>query len=482
MKRLIETLALGCCLSVLQGQDSIDSLADWEVWRHVSAAVEQGWLSQAGAESVLRHIQEEGWPVSPEEAWRIEGLSELEREWLIHSEAWRSWVLRHEAWQPAQKKTPSFVGTSAWKFKETGSVLTHDVRLKWGEMRGGVSIEDSVVWSGSWSRRVNGWTCVLGDHQVGWGHGLTLPRADAFGLALFVGGSEVRLPFAPRGLYHARFEGGLGGLALEHRGSSWTHGITASGRHMGWMTQRHQTTTWGLSAFCEEDDVKVGVDWTGQKGSMDWQWAGAWTLEQGWRIRASLRWARGTTWVAQGAYEGGVRGEDGQWRVFSTWQHPESRGLVQMRLRCRTAQDWDVRFQGQPFKGSAWRWSTWGTPSEFMCGLHLRKKALKSAWWLGRDRSGNFAYARHVEGAWGPKKDVQWGLFAMDGHGDWRGAYVMVRALDGRVWSRTPGTGWRLGVWVTQKVSREGTWTAQCTWSPSQQEAFRCAWRWRWEP
>ena len=73
---------------------------------------------------------------------------------------------------------------------------------------------------------------------------------------------------------------------------------------------------------------------------------------------------------------------------------------------------------------------------------------------MGRDRSGEQAFARHVEGAWGEGGRRQWGVFALDGQGDWRGAYVMVRALDGRVWSRTPNRGWRMGVWVTQQGAR----------------------------
>ena len=88
----------------------------------------------------------------------------------------------------------------------------------------------------------------------------------------------------------------------------------------------------------------------------------------------------------------------------------------------------------------------------------------------------------HQRETWGEGGRRQWGVFVLDGQGDWRGPYVMVRALDGRVWSQTPSTGWRMGVWVTQQGAREGSWTAQCSWSPSQQETFRCAWRWRWEP
>ena len=57
-------------------QEDIHSLVEWEVWRHVTNAVEEGWLSQSGAQAVFRHIQEEGWPVCREEALNIQGLSD----------------------------------------------------------------------------------------------------------------------------------------------------------------------------------------------------------------------------------------------------------------------------------------------------------------------------------------------------------------------------------------------------------------------
>lgn len=463
-------------------QEDIHSLVEWEVWRHVTNAVEEGWLSQSGAQAVFRHIQEEGWPVCREEARNIEGLSELESAKMMQSATWNAWVLRHEAWLPTAKKRLLFHWTGTCKFRESGMVRSHEARLRWRGFRTRLHVEDTLSWGGSWCGQSEGWTWVAGNHQVGWGHGLTLPRADAFGLALFVGGSEVKLPLAPRGLHHAQFEGALTGAALEHRGVAWTHGITAGRRHVGWMTRWRRHETWGVSAFVEGDDARLGMDWSAQKNNVDWQLAWAWTSMEGWLLRTSFRWARGTHWVVQGVYEGGWRKGERQWNTFSTWQNPEHGGLVQTRVRIRGREDWDVRFQGQPHKRSVWRWSMEGTHESLMVGIHLRHEALKASWWVGRDRSGARAFARHVEGAWGEAGRRQWGVFALDGQGDWRGPYVMVRALDGRGWSRTPNTGWRMGVWVTQHGTREGSWTAQCSWSPSQQETFRCAWRWRWEP
>ena len=478
----IGTLAGLAWLGTCQAQNGIHSLTEWEVWRHVMDAVEEGWLSQSGAEAVFRHIQSRGWPVCTEEARRIQGLSELEQGRLMQSDMWRAWVLRHEAWLPPSKKGPSFLWTSAWKFQQPESVRAHEARLQWSGVRARLHVEDSLSVSGSWSGHAEAWTWAVGSHQVGWGHGLTLPRADAFGLALFVGGSEVKLSQAPRGLHHAQFEGALRGVALEHGGLVWTHGVTAGRDHVGWVSRWRRHASWALSGYAEGQALRLGVDWSAQKDNLDWQLACAWTSEEGWLLRSSIRWAQGNHWVAQGVYEGGARLGEGQWRAFSTWQHPQRGGLVQTRIRCQGEGDWDVRVQGQPRKRSVWRWSMWGSPEEVMGGIHLRLEDLKASLWMGQDRSGVRAFARHVEGTWGEAAKRQWGVFALDGQGDWRGAYVMVRALDGRVWSRTPNAGWRMGVWVTQHVSREGSWTAQCSWSPSQQETFRCAWRWRWEP
>ena len=72
------------------------------------------------------------------------------------------------------------------------------------------------------------------------------------------------------------------------------------------------------------------------------------------------------------------------------------------------------------------------------------------------------------------------GLVAMEGQGRVTGAYAMVPNLDGRIWSLVPREWGRMGIWFSQKKSNR-SWVSQWTWSPSQQETFRCALRWRWE-
>lgn len=467
-----------CCHS----QQGITSIAEWEVWRFLSHAVEDGRLTQVGAEAVQRYLQDHGWPVCPEEVHQIQGLSNGERTWLIGTAEWTDWVRRHRAWSSSPPSDVSFTWTTVRKFSEGEDALTHEARIRCRQGRGRILIQDSIKWGGSFSGQVDGWKWVFGSHQVGWGHGLTLPRADAFGLALFLGGSEVKLPFAPRGLHHDEMEGGMQGFALERAGASWSHGIAAGRRHVGLMSRFHRAQSWGFSAYSNDEEFRVGLDWTARRNNVDWQMASAWTSKEGLLIRSSWRIAQSTSWVAQLTYEGGGAPWQGQWRAFSTWQHLESGGVVQTRIRLKTMQEWDCRFQGQPTKASLWRWSLWGAPQELMGGLHFRQRTLKASYWAGRDQAGGRAFARRVEGAWGDSEPWQWGMFALDGEGDWRGAYVMIRALDGRVWSRAPRSGRRLGVWVTKRVSSESSWTAQCSWSPSQQETFRCAWRWRWEP
>ena len=43
-----------------------------------------------------------------------------------------------------------------------------------------------------------------------------------------------------------------------------------------------------------------------------------------------------------------------------------------------------------------------------------------------------------------------------------------------------PHHGQRMGLWCANRHEGHG-WTLQWTWSPSQQETFRCAMRWRWD-
>ena len=103
-----------------------------------------------------------------------------------------------------------------------------------------------------------------------------------------------------------------------------------------------------------------------------------------------------------------------------------------------------------------------------------------TAWWLGRGTDGSWSQARHVECVWRMDEGFSAGFVGMAGRGDVSDAFVMVPALDARRWSRLPHHGQRMGLWCANRHEGHG-WTLQWTWSPSQQETFRCAMRWRWD-
>ena len=69
-------------------------------------------------------------------------------------------------------------------------------------------------------------------------------------------------------------------------------------------------------------------------------------------------------------------------------------------------------------------------------GFNLRQEALKASWWVGRDRSGERSFARR-----GRSVGRGWSAAMGRVRAGWSRRlawpYVMVRALDGRVWSRT---------------------------------------------
>ena len=122
--------------------------------------------------------------------------------------------------------------------------------------------QDSLQTGGSWMQSRGGWHGVVGDHGLAWGHGLTVPRADMFGLALFLGDAEMRMHNPPRGLIHSDFEGGLRGLALERQSRMTKVGVTLGTGHLGALvmsTFRQQE--WGWTLY-KTGGVSFGPHWT----------------------------------------------------------------------------------------------------------------------------------------------------------------------------------------------------------------------------
>jgi len=125
-------------------------------------------------------------------------------------------------------------------------------------------------------------------------------------------------------------------------------------------------------------------------------------------------------------------------------------------------------------------WSFVGDGQSSMLGIHATTRELRCTWWLGRGTNGSWSQARHVECVWRMDEWFSAGFVGMSGRGDVPDAFVMVPALDARRWSRLLHHGQRMGLWCAKRHEGHG-WTLQWTWSPSQQETFRCAMRWRWD-
>ena len=467
-------------------QEAMDwgvSLREQEIWKFLSEAVESTRCSEQGARAIQAHLESHGLPWSVEAAWNIEGLSKEEQRWLIGTETWRKWVERRVASNQEGPIPWSFSATRESRHVLGGQVSIHEFRSRAGGLRVRFRHQDSLQVGGSWMQSRGGWHGAVGDHGLAWGHGLTVPRADMFGLALFLGDAEMRMHNPPRGLIHSDFEGGLRGLALERQSRRTKLGVTLGTGHLGALVmstfRQHE---WGWTLYKTGSDLSFGPHWTAQIGAMHIQCAGALFNDGTAAFRTSWRLARSRSWVTQAALDMERREE--QWmalfRGYATWMDPQSGKGLQVRWRRRGPRTWDVRAKGVPSKGAFWNWSFVGNEETTLVGVHAKAKGLRCTWWLGCALDGSWSEARHVESVWRVNDRCSVGFVGMEGRGEVSDAFVMVPALDSRRWSRLPPRGQRMGLWCAMKHEGHG-WTTQWTWSPSQQEAFRCALRWRWD-
>lgn len=462
-----------------------DPIGTWSLRWFLVRAVEDGNLSNTGAEAILAHVSQHGPPLAPEEAWRMAGLDVRECSWLVHSEEWHALCQSGSA-QPKTVVKGAFTSQQEWAEARTAR---REWRMQVGSFRGRLRAEEGSDVAGSWAGSTARWTWVLGDHTLGWGQGLTVPRSDPFGLAFFLGSSELRLSTRPTALYHSGFAGGLRGGALEFTGMRWSAGIAAGGGHLGAMVRRTWTRhEWTWTCYQADQQWRWGVDWTGRHGAWDAQAALA-RHEGKTALRVSWRLARSSSFAVQAGADMGV--EQGMWRGevrgFITWQDPDAKGNVQLRVRGRLEEGGDVRIQGRIRKDHPWKWSFLGTRNEGILGLHWRGDGLRTTWWTGRDPTGTWSSARHLEAQWDLPGGGSWGMFGLDGQATWTGTYVALPALDLRQWSHAPRSGSQMGVWwrsgmkshPSQPLKYRCSW--QASWAPSQQVPFRCAWRLRWE-
>ena len=250
------------------------TLFEYEVWRFLSQAVEEGRCSVHGATAIQSHLDVAGCPTALEEPWAIQGLTPNERDWLIHSAKWRNWVVQSN--QRPNRPTPhsTISVTSQHGFGLNSHREIHELRATGGGGRLRLRLEESIRAGGSWTRSHRNWVFVAGNHAVGWGHGLTLPRADMFGFALFLGDAEMRLSSSPRGLTHAELTGALSGLAVEHNANSYRVGLTTGINHLGALIQKSWLEQdWSVTCFRAENSMSIGTEWSRVKGPMNAQFA-----------------------------------------------------------------------------------------------------------------------------------------------------------------------------------------------------------------
>ena len=454
-----------------------------EIWKFLSVAIESARCSEQGAMAIQAHLESHGLPWSVEAAWFIEGLTVEEQRWLVDSATWREWVQRRVTSNRGDPLPLSASVTHETRYAAQGLTSIHEFRTRAGGLRMRLRHQDTLQTGGSWSRSKRSWHWVVGDHGLTWGHGLTLPRADMFGLSLFLGDSELRLHNPPRGLTHSDFEGGLRGVVLERESRITKVGVTLGTGHVGALALgTFQRQEWGWTLFKEGSGVSFGPHWTARFGAINLQCAGAFSNEGAMTLRASWRMAHSRSWVTQSALDAERQGQT--WtallRGYATWLDPQSGKGLQVRWRRRGPRDWDVRAKGIPGKHAFLNWSFVGDGQATMLGIHAKTEGLRCTWWLGRSTTGLWSQARHVECAWRMNEGWSAGFVGMAGRGDVSDAFVMVPSLDARRWSRLPHEGQRMGLWCAKKHKGHG-WTVQWTWSPSQQETFRCALRWRWD-
>ena len=477
--------SLGSPCAAQHPEDWGGTRMEQEIWKFLAEAIESTKCSEKGAKAIQTHLELHGLPWSVEAAWLIEGLTVEEQRWLIDSATWRDWVDRRVTSKRGDPLPSSVSVTREIRFDAQRRNSIHELQSRVGAVRMRLRLRhlDSLQMGGCWSQTKRGWHWVVGNHGVSWGHGLTVPRADMFGLSLFLGDAELRLYNPPRGLIHSEFEGGLRGVVLERETRRMKVGVTLGKGHLGALalgTFRRQE--WGWTLFKEGHGVSFGPHWTARFGAVNMQGAGAFSNDGTTALRASWRLARSRSWVTQSALDVERHGRDwtAVYRGYATWLNPQTGKGMQVRWRRRGPRDWDVRAKGIPDNAAFVNWSFFGDGHSTMVGIHASTKELRCTWWLGRSTTGSWSQARHVECVWRMNGGWSAGFVGMDGRGDLSDGFVMVPALDARRWSRLPNQGHRMGMWCAKRRD-EHSWTAQWTWSPSQQETFRCALRWRWD-
>lgn len=463
------------------------------VWG-LQRASEMGECTSRCAALVLAHVRRQGPPWSVEEAHLVEGLTAAEQRWLTQAPWWRAAARDrvHRASQPIASCRSTLSTTLARTAHDVWTVMPA-WRVASPHVLGQVVRTSNWQASGAAHGGRGGWHWVLGDHRLGWGQGLTIPRNDPFGQPWFLGASEVMLHAAPWPLRTLQGTGTFRGAALELEGSRFHAGCSKGRGYTSLMLGFAKTSDhrWGASMHHTPEVLKYGLDGSGTLGSWSHQWAVAAARSSGqtsWSRRASLRRAWGHGAVAQFAHEAfgssGFMAQERETKCHWSSSHGPHGLRLQWRLSLQNGGTPAIRTRVVPSKASPWTWDlrldegistftgTWHDG-------HWRLSWMVAPWQGARGQGRAVTW----QSGW---QQGQWrvGAMAMDGEGAPVTGYVSIAWLESRRWVRLPEDGARLSLWFEQKTTRlgrKGSWSGHLFWSPSQQETFRCGLRWSWE-
>lgn len=474
----------------LQAQPDFWARPEWvDLWWFLTQSVEKGHCSSGAANAIWDHVSAHGLPTCSEEAFRIEGLSKLESQWLVSQPNWQGLV---NLWMTDHRGATLRNGW-AWTTvhgKSTRHWVRRELRGQWGGFRGVASWEDSLRVSGSLAGRTSGWSWVLGSYDLGWGHGLTIPRSDPFGLSLFLGGSEIHLPRSPSPRFHSQDPSTFTGVSIERQGPQFSGGVAFGQGLFGGMLRRsfmgHELCG---TAYLTPEAQRIGLDWSSD-GARHFSQIAVAGGNDGLYVRASTRWARTREWAVQARFD--VALVDGSLNsdvdAYVTWLSQATGAQVQFRIRGERDQGWHARATGRTSEQSPLSWSFRGAPEGWDLSLRWSRDHWQVQWWAGKQWTGPELWGerRSIQSKWKTSGGLEWGVFAMDGTGTLQTAYVSTPMLDTQRWQQVPAEGSRMGAWMRARPKEwHGRWQLRSSWhlqwSPSQQDTFRCAWRMRFD-
>ena len=450
-------------------------------------AVEGGRCSWDGAELIMEHVQRFGRPWRIEEAYQIDGLTQHDLHWLMQQTWWKDMAVEQ---MRSSAKSQLRRQTTFTSRMERGGSSQMVLRYTGPNVRGQLHASQSMALGGCAFGPYKSIRWMVGDHQPGWGHGLAIPRPNLFGTVDFLGADDSRAARNSTPLHHRHQNLGLRGILLEKNEGTWPHGMTLGQHHCGLFVRREMSLgSVGVSLFATDDARRASMQ-------LEWDdsvWSHEHALclifeqnEQGWKLRSGLRrgWGREAMLQTVLRAEGFDKVEAWSIQSNATWNWTATQGQLQLRLRLRSAQSPDLRAKFSPSRHSHWTWQVHSVSSEHHLAISHRRETVKFGWVVGTVEN-QWAQGRYMEWKMGSRNSIEWLGFVADGQGRMTTAYYSVPRLDGRVWSRVPGQGWKMGMVLLRakplELRRKQVlrWTLELSWDRTKN--FQCALRGNWE-